>query len=539
MTDPRHHSRPGHNDLARSHTEVSQSRLDITIDVDELAQEVWEDEAPSAGLTESAAPILHPPSEHALPTVEFALPVGIHATGWRVDHDTLGHVRVPADRYWGPQTQRSLEHFAIGTQRMPIEVIRAYGHIKHAAAHANMRAGVLTGIKAAAITHVCREITGGLLDDHFPLVIYQTGSGTHTNANVNEVIANRGNQLLGNAIGSNTPLHPNDDVNMSQSSNDTFVTAMHVAAYTCLTSQTLPALHTLAAAIDDKARAWADVVKIGRTHLMDATPITVGQEWSGYHASLTQATDALRHASSGLLAVALGGTAVGTGLNAPATFRDDALERLAELTGHPFHAPANPFAAQSTLDALVRVHGAMKGVAVALFKIGNDLRWLGSGPRSGLQELRLPANEPGSTMMPGKVNPTQIEALLQVCLQVMGLDVAVSMAGAEGNFELNAFRPMVIANVLTSAHLLADTAASVARFHIAGATLNRSHLAANVDNSLMLVTALVPQIGYEHAATIAHDAVALGISLREAAARHGLRSAEFDDLVHAAVTLQR
>lgn len=467
------------------------------------------------------------------------LPIGIDARGWRTEHDTLGEVDVPADRYWGPQTQRSLEHFAIGTERMPIEVVHAYAYVKRAAAEANMKAGLLSKPKCLAIAHVCREIVSGDLDDHFPLFVYQTGSGTHTNANVNEVIANRGNQLLGGDIGSNAPLHPNDDVNMSQSSNDTFVTAMHVAAHDLIVRRTLPALLELTLAIDEKVREWADVVKIGRTHLMDATPITVGQEWSGYHAAITVAADELERAVDGLLAVALGGTAVGTGLNAPSGFTNAAVEELAELTGYPFYPADNPFAAQATVDAMVRTHAALKAVAVALFKFANDLRWLGSGPRNGLQELVLPANEPGSTIMPGKVNPTQAEAMLQVCLQVIGLDVAVSMAGAEGNFELNAFRPIVIADTLTSARLLADTCNNVARFLVQGAQVNRSQVAANVDRSVMLVTALVPLIGYERAAAIAHHAMEHDIGLREAALAHGVSAAEFDEHIDPAVATRR
>lgn len=467
------------------------------------------------------------------------LPIGIDASGWRTDHDTLGEVDVPADRYWGPQTQRSLEHFAIGTERMPIEVIRAYGYVKRAAAEANLHAGVLSPAKCSAIRRACQEIVAGDLDDHFPLFVYQTGSGTHTNANVNEVIANRGNQLLDGQVGSNTPLHPNDDVNMSQSSNDTFVTAMHVAAFDTIARHTLPALLALTEAIDVKVREWADVVKIGRTHLMDATPITVGQEWSGYHATITVASDELGRAADELLAVALGGTAVGTGLNAPAGFTISAVEQLAELTGYPFYPADNPFAAQSSLDAMVRVHAALKAVAVALFKFANDMRWLGSGPRSGLQELRLPANEPGSTIMPGKVNPTQAEAMLQVCIQVMALDVAVGMAGAEGNFELNAFRPLVIANTLTSAHLIADTCTHSARHLVDGMQLNTEQIARNVDHAVMLVTALVPVIGYEQAAAIAHHAIEHGTGLREAALDHGVSAADFDEHVDPAGATRR
>lgn len=466
------------------------------------------------------------------------LPVGLDASGWREEHDSLGVVRVPADRYWGAQTQRSLHHFTIGRERMPVEVYRAYGLVKQAASIANVVCGVLPQWKADAIVRVCGEIVAGGLDDEFPLSVMQTGSGTHTNSNVNEVIANRANQLLGSLPGSHSPIHPNDDVNMSQSSNDTFPTAMHVAAYDMTARQTLPALRDLAAALSDKSDEWRDVVKIGRTHLMDATPLTVGQEWSGYAAALAEAIETIDAALDGLLPVALGGTAVGTGINAPDGFRAAAVAELAALTGDAFRPASNPFAAQATLDPMVRAHASLKSTAVTLFKIANDLRWLGSGPRDGLQELRLPANEPGSSIMPGKVNPTQAEAMLMACIQVIGLDTAVAMAGAEGNFELNAFRPIVINDYLHSAQLLADAGTNLRQFLVEGAALNERQLAANVDRSVMLVTALSPVIGYERAAQIAHHAMAADLTLRAAAIEMGVDADVFDDAVARARSVQ-
>jgi fumarate hydratase class II len=421
-----------------------------------------------------------------------------------------------------------LEHFNIGTERMPMEVYRAYGQVKKAAAMANVKAGALPEWKASAIIKVCEEILAGSLDEHFPLSVFQTGSGTHTNANVNEVIANRGNQLFDTDLGSNSPLHPNDDVNMSQSSNDTFPTAMHLAAYDVTVRRTIPSLRLLQRGLSAKAVEWADVMKIGRTHLMDATPLTVGQEWSGYAAALGDAANWVEQASTGLLSVAMGGTAVGTGLNAPADFTQNAVQSLAELTGYPFQPADNPFAAQATMDPMVRAHSALKSAAVTLFKIANDLRWLGSGPRSGLQELSLPANEPGSSIMPGKVNPTQAEAMLMACIQVIGLDTSVAMAGAEGNFELNAFRPIVINNYLRSAGLLADASRNLERYLVTGASLNSQQIADNVNRSVMLATALSPVIGYERAAAIAHHAMAHDLPLREAALQLGVDAEKFD-----------
>ena len=459
------------------------------------------------------------------------LPIGIEASGEREEFDSLGKVAVPANHYWGAQTQRSLAHFNIGTDRMPVEVSRAYGLVKKAAARVNAKAGRLPEWKALLIEQVCDEILGGALDNEFPLYVWQTGSGTHSNMNINEVIANRCIQRLGGVLGSQAPIHPNDDVNMGQSSNDTFPTAMHLAGYQMVVEQTLPALIALRDALAHKAQAWADVVKIGRTHLQDATPLTVGQEWSGYVSALDDAIQSLQRENEGLLDVAMGGTAVGTGLNAPPGFGEAVAEELRQLTGFNVQTARNKFAAQATLDRMVRAHAALKTTAVTLYKIANDLRWLGSGPRIGLMELVLPSNEPGSSMMPGKVNPTQAEAMMMVCIQIMGADVAVQMAGAEGNFELNAFRPVVIYNFLNSARLMADACAHFRAHLVEGTMLNAAQLQKNIDQSLMMVTALAPSIGYDKAAAIAHDAVAHGLTLREAALAQGVSETLFDQVV--------
>ena len=445
----------------------------------------------------------------------------------------MGAVEVAADRYWGAQTQRSLGHFAIGEDRMPIAVVRAYGHLKRAAAETNAALGRLPAWKAEAIARACDEIVAGELDDQFPLSLFQTGSGTHTNANVNEVVANRANQLLGGEAGSGSPVRPDDDVNMSQSSNDTFVTAMHVAAYEVTVRRAVPGLVRLQESLARRATEWSDVVKVGRTHLMDATPLTVGQEWSGYAAALMASVDALSHAAEGLTEVALGGTAVGTGLNAPPGFGPLAVQKLAGLTGSPLRPATNPFAAQATLDAMVRAHSALRNAAVTCFKIADDIRWMASGPRSGLAELLIPANEPGSTIMPGKVNPTQAEALLMACLLVQGNDVTVSAAGAQGNFELNAFRPLVIGTYLRSAQVLGDAAASFATHLVDGAHLDEARLAAGVERSVMVLTALSPVIGHERAAVIVRDAVDNDVPAREAALRHGVDPDVYDDAVRA------
>jgi fumarate hydratase class II len=459
------------------------------------------------------------------------LPVGLHVLGTRREFDSLGEVEVPADRYWGAQTQRSLEHFSIGRDRMPIEVYHAYGYVKKAAAIVNTEAGRLPAWKGELIQRVCDEVIAGALDQDFPLYVWQTGSGTQSNMNVNEVIANRCIQLVGGTLGSQRPIHPNDHVNMGQSSNDTFPTAMHIAAYEMTTARTVPALRALRDACERKARKWADVVKIGRTHLEDATPLTVGQEWSGYVGALDDAISDVERATRGLLTLAIGGTAVGTGVNAPAGFGDDVAARIAAMTGVPFESAANKFTAHGTLDRMVRAHGALKSAAVSLFKIANDLRWLGSGPRTGLSELILPSNEPGSSIMPGKVNPTQAEAMLMVAIQVIASDVAVAMSGAEGNFELNAFRPIVISNYLHSALIMADMCDHFRMYLVEGAELNEATLKQNIERSVMMVTALSPVIGYDRASAISHYAIDHDLTLKQAALANGVSEELFDQIV--------
>ncbi len=459
------------------------------------------------------------------------VPIGLRATGKRQEFDSLGTVEVPADHYWGAQTQRSLEHFNIGHDRMPKEVYHAYGYVKKAAAIVNTAAGRLPEWKGKLIEKVADEVISGALDSDFPLYVYQTGSGTQSNMNVNEVISNRCIQLVGGTLGSQEPIHPNDHVNMGQSSNDTFPTAMHIAAYKMTTERTLPALRRLRDAIAKKAQPWNQVVKIGRTHLEDATPLTVGQEWSGYVGALDDSIAELERVTEGLLQVAMGGTAVGTGLNAPAGFGDGVAQSLSELTGYQIKTADNKFTAQGTLDRMVRAHAALKTTAVTLFKIANDMRWLGSGPRTGLMELILPANEPGSSIMPGKVNPTQAEAMLMVCIQIMGSDVAVQMGGSEGNFELNAFRPIIIDNYLHSALIMADMSDHFREFMIEGAELNEPQLKANVDRSVMMVTALSPVIGYDDAAKISHYAIDHNETLKQAALANGVDEALYDRVV--------
>ena len=460
------------------------------------------------------------------------VPIGLAASGMRRESDSLGEVQVPAGRYWGAQTQRSLEHFSIGEDRMPKQVYHAYGYVKKAAAAVNTRAGRLPAWKGGLIERVCDEVISGALDTEFPLYVWQSGSGTQSNMNVNEVIANRCIQLVGGTLGSQQPVHPNDDVNMGQSTNDTFPTAMHIAAYTMAIDKTIPALRRLRDAIEGKARTWADVVKIGRTHLADATPLTVGQEWSGYAGALDDVIAEVEHATAGLLQLAIGGTAVGTGLNAPAGFGEDVAAQIASMTGAPFETAANKFTAQGTLDRMVRAHAGLKAAAVTLFKIANDLRWLGSGPRTGIGELIFPSNEPGSSIMPGKVNPTQAEAMLMVAIQVIASDVAVSMGGAEGNFELNAFRPILISNYLHSALIMADMCDHFRMFMVEGAMLNEARLKENIDRSVMMVTALSPVIGYDKAAAIAHYAVGHDLTLRQAALAKGVSEELFDRLVN-------
>src|SRR5580700_8495923 len=459
------------------------------------------------------------------------LPIGLSATGMRKEFDSLGEVEVPANHYWGAQTQRSLQHFNIGHDRMPKEVYHAYGYVKKAAAIVNTAAGRLPAWKGELIQRVCDEVISGALDSEFPLYVFQTGSGTQSNMNLNEVISNRCIQLVGGSLGSKQPVHPNDHVNMGQSSNDTFPTAMHVAAHQMATDRTIPALRRLRDAIDRKAKQWADVVKIGRTHLEDATPLTVGQEWSGYAGALDDAIAEVEHATGGLLKLAMGGTAVGTGLNAPAGFGEQVASQIASMTGTAFTTAPNKFTAQGTLDPLMRAHAGLKAAAVTLFKIANDLRWLGSGPRTGLHELILPSNEPGSSIMPGKVNPTQAEAMLMVAIQVIASDAAVTMGGAEGNFELNAFRPILIDNYLHSALIMADMCDHLREFMIEGTKLSRAKLKDNIDRSVMMVTALSPVIGYDKAAAISYYAIDHDLTLKEAALAKGVSEDLYDKIV--------
>jgi fumarate hydratase class II len=461
------------------------------------------------------------------------LPVGLVATGTRSETDSLGAVDVPAEHYWGAQTQRSLGHFDIGgsRDRMPIEVYRAYGVVKKAAARVNTKAGRLPEWKGALIERVTDEIISGDLDDEFPLYVWQTGSGTQSNMNVNEVVSNRCIQLVGGELGTKAPVHPNDHVNMSQSSNDTFPTAMHIAADKMLQDVLLANLDALRAAMQAKVELWSDVVKIGRTHLEDATPLTVGQEWSGYVAMIDDAREALVADSATLLRLAAGGTAVGTGLNTSAGFDVEVASVIAELTGRPFVTAPNKFAAQGSLDPLVRCSGGLRNLAVSLFKIANDIRWLGSGPRAGLHELVLPSNEPGSSIMPGKVNPTQAEAMLMVTIQVIGNDTTIAVAGKEGNFELNAFRPVIIANLLHSMRILGDMCDHFRRFMIEGAELDEATIKGYVDRSVMMVTALSPVIGYDKASAVAHLAMDEDLTLRDAALRSGVDEALFDRVI--------
>jgi fumarate hydratase class II len=460
------------------------------------------------------------------------LPIGLDVTGLRREFDSLGDVEVPADRYWGAQTQRSLEHFNIGNDRMPKKVYHAYGYVKKAAAIVNTRAGRMPEWKGELIERVCDEVIAGELDEDFPLYVWQTGSGTQSNMNVNEVISNRCIQLVGGTLGSQETVHPNDHVNMGQSSNDTFPTAMHIAAYRMATDKTIPALRRLRDAIERKSRRWADAVKIGRTHLEDAVPLTVGQEWSGYVGALDDAIAEVEHATHGLLKLAMGGTAVGTGLNAPVGFGEQCAAEIASMTGAPFETAPNKFTAQGTLDRMVRAHAALKAAAVTLFKIANDLRWLGSGPRTGMHELILPSNEPGSSIMPGKVNPTQAEATLMVCIQIISSDAAVSMGGCEGNFELNAFRPILINNYLHSALIMADMCDHLREFMIEGAELNAPKLKENIEQSVMMVTALSPIIGYDKASVISHYAIDHNLTLKQAALDNGVSDQLYDRVVN-------
>ena len=444
----------------------------------------------------------------------------------RTERDTFGPIEVPAERLWGAQTQRSLQHFDISGERMAPELLRALAQVKRASAYVNQSLGLLDAAKATAIVAAADEVIANTHAGEFPLVVWQTGSGTQTNMNMNEVLANRASQLLGGARGDGRLVHPNDDVNKSQSSNDVFPTAMHVAAVHALVRKLLPALQALRMTLGAKAEAFADIVKIGRTHLQDATPITLGQEISGWVAQLHHAERHVRAALPHLGELALGGTAVGTGLNAPEGYAQAVAQELADLTGLPLVTAPNKFEALATCDALVNAHGALKGLAASLMKIANDVRWLASGPRSGLGEIAIPENEPGSSIMPGKVNPTQCEAMTMLCCQVMGNDVAINIGGASGNFELNVFRPMVIHNFLQSVRLLADGMASFDHHCAQGIEPRRERITELLERSLMLVTALNPHIGYDKAAQIAKAAHKGGLSLRAAAIASGHLTAE-------------
>jgi fumarate hydratase, class II len=447
---------------------------------------------------------------------------------YRTEKDTMGSVQVPADKYWGAQTQRSITNFAIGPSgSMPLEIIQAFGYLKKAAALTNSELGVLSLEKASLIAQAADEIIDGKLNDHFPLVVWQTGSGTQSNMNCNEVIANRSHVLAGNKLGEGTPvIHPNDDVNKSQSSNDTFPTSMHIAAYKKLTEHTIPKIELLKETLKQKSTDLMQVVKIGRTHWMDATPLTLGQEFSGYVSQLEHGLKALRNTLPHLSELALGGTAVGTGLNAPAGYAVKVADKIAELTGLPFVTAENKFEALAAHDALVESHGALKQLAVSLTKIANDIRLLASGPRSGIGEITIPENEPGSSIMPGKVNPTQVEALTMVCVQVMGNDTTITIAGSSGNFELNVYKPVMIHAFLQSANLLGDACQSFNDHCATGIQPNHPRIEAHLNNSLMLVTALNPHIGYENAAKIAKKAHAENTTLKEAALALGKVSEE-------------
>ena len=451
---------------------------------------------------------------------------------FRTESDSMGPIAVPADRYWGAQTQRSLLHFNIGHDVMPREMIRALGILKRATAEANLELGKLPEEQARLIIAAAQEVIDGKLDDHFPLRVWQTGSGTQTNMNANEVISNRAIEIVGGTLGSKKPIHPNDHVNMSQSSNDTFPTAMHIAAAEQIHKYLMPRVREVRDALAAKSHEYVDIIKIGRTHLMDAVPMTLGQEFSGYVAQLDADLLRLESVLPGLYELALGGTAVGTGLNTHPRFAVLGASKIADITGLPFVTAPNKFAALASHDAVVMASGALKTLAASLMKIANDIRWLGSGPRSGLGELSLPENEPGSSIMPGKVNPTQSEAMTMVCVQVIGNDMAISMAGTQGNFELNVFKPVMIHNLLHSIRLLADSSHSFTQYCVVGIEVNREQIDRFLNNSLMLVTALSPRIGYDKSAQVAHKAHHEHLTLREATLALGyLSGEEFDALV--------
>jgi fumarate hydratase class II len=454
------------------------------------------------------------------------------ASGKRSETDSMGAIEVANDRYWGAQTERSLLHFAIGFDRMPRSVIRAFGLLKKAAAEVNRDLGKLPADKARLMIQAADEVIAGKLDDHFPLRIWQTGSGTQTNMNANEVISNRAIELSGGVLGSKKPIHPNDDVNMSQSSNDTFPTAMHIAAAEEVVRDLVPSVRRLRDTLHKKSGEFADIVKIGRTHLMDAVPLTLGQEFSGYVAQLDYDLKRIEGALPDIYELAIGGTAVGTGLNTHPEFAERVAKKIAEYTKLPFKSAPNKFAALAAHDAIVAASGALKTLACSLMKIANDIRWMGSGPRCGLAELTLPENEPGSSIMPGKVNPTQSEAMTMVSIQVIGNDTAIAVAGSQGNFELNVFKPLIIRNFLHSSTLLAHSCAAFTKYCAEGIQANRAQITHYVENSLMLVTALSPHIGYDNAAKVAKKAHAEGITLKQACIALGLlKPDDFDRLV--------
>jgi len=451
---------------------------------------------------------------------------------YRIEKDTMGEIQVPSDKYYGAQTARSLMNFKIGGDKFPRELIRALGILKKAAALTNKELGTLAPDKADLICKAADEVIEGKLDEHFPLVVWQTGSGTQTNMNANEVIANRAIELAGGELGSKKPIHPNDDVNKAQSSNDTFPTAMHIAAVEQIHKKLIPMVTKLRDALQKKAEEYKDVIKIGRTHLMDAVPLTLGQEFGGYVQMLTNGLERIDAALPRLYELALGGTAVGTGLNTHPKFAVLSAQKISEITGLPFITARNKFEALATHDALVEFHGVLKTLAASLMKIANDIRWLGSGPRCGLGELHLPENEPGSSIMPGKVNPTQSEAMTMVCAQVFGNDVAVNFGGASGNFELNVFKPVIIFNVLNSIRLLSDACESFTDHCVIGIEANLDNIKKHLENSLMLVTSLNPVIGYDNAAKVAKKAHAENKTLKQAAVELGLLTPEkFDEIV--------
>ena len=453
-------------------------------------------------------------------------------TSTRTETDTFGPVEVAADRYWGAQTQRSLQNFKIGWEKQPLSVIKALGVVKRAAAEANMALGVLDKTLGDAIVAAAQEVIDGKLDDHFPLVVWQTGSGTQSNMNANEVISNRAIQMLGGQMGSKTPVHPNDHVNLSQSSNDTYPTAMHIACADEVARSLMPALEHLHAALKAKTEAFAHIIKVGRTHTQDATPLTLGQEFGGYSAQVASSVRRIKLTLAGLYELAQGGTAVGTGLNAPVGFAELVAQRIAAITALPFVTAPNKFEALAAHDAMVFSHGAINAAAAALFKIANDIRFLGSGPRSGLGELSLPENEPGSSIMPGKVNPTQCEALTMVCAHIFGNQGAITFAGASGHFELNVFNPVMAYNFLQSAKLLGDAAISFTDNCVVGIEAREDNIKLALDRSLMLVTALAPKIGYDNAAKIAKTAHKNGTTLRQEAVGGGyVTDAEFDEVI--------